>query len=40
MPLTTSTRPTPHLGSLIGGTLLGALFVVTGLLMAYVTLDL
>ena len=39
MPLTTSTPPTPHLGSLIGGTLLGALFVTAGLLMAYLTLE-
>ena len=39
MQLTTSTRPTPHLGSLIGGTLLGALFVTAGLLMAYLTLE-
>ncbi len=39
MQLTTSTRPTPHLGSLIGGTLLGALFVTAGLLVAYLTLE-
>ena len=38
MGLTTSTRPTSHLGSLIGGTLLGTLFVTAGLLMAYLTL--
>ncbi len=39
MQLTTSTKPTPHLGSLIGGTLLGALFVTAGLLVAYLTLE-
>ena len=38
MGLTTSTRPTSRPGSLIGGTLLGALFVTAGLLMAYLTL--
>ncbi len=39
MQLSTSTRPTPHLGSLIGGTLLGALCVTAGLLLAYLTLE-
>ena len=38
MGLTTSTRPTSRPGSLIGGTLLGALLVTAGLLMAYLTL--
>ena len=39
MSLTTSTGSAPRVGSLIGGTLLGALFVVTGLLLAYVTIE-
>lgn len=39
MSLTTTTSPTPRLGSLIGGTLLGALLVTAGLLMAYLTLE-